>query len=326
MKRYILLTILAFYSLCATAQTRKYIGNFSQVRPYYNPSLTGQEGSQLKTLYRNQWTGFEDAPKTIFASAEFNLNDFKKGKGYQLNNGSAYTTDMQHSLGLLLLRESFGPYSETQANLSYGSGIRLSEKLTLRWGGAVTYTLLALDGNKLTLDQENDPKYSGLLGQNNRGSKTDLNLGLTLEASNFYISYSMQDVTEGKLIKSGDEFMDEMYARRHVGLAGYRTALTDDLGLVLNTIYQHDKQTDATIEGQLKAVYQNMLWAGGGYRNNLAFTATAGIKFNKLQISYLYETPVADAATIDKPSNEITLAYKLRGRQTASPQKQVVLW
>ncbi|WP_162425904.1 PorP/SprF family type IX secretion system membrane protein [Pontibacter pudoricolor] len=326
MKKYILLTILAFYSLSATAQTRKYIGNFSQVRPYYNPSLTGQEGSQLKTVYRNQWTGFEDAPRTIFASAEFNLSDFKKSKGYQLNNGTAYSTDMQHSLGLLLLRESFGPYSETQANLSYSSVLRLSEKFSLRWGGALTYTLLALDGNKLTVDQENDPKYIRLLGQHNRGSKMDLNLGLTLEAKNFYLSYAMQDVTEGKMIKSGDEFMDEMYARRHVGLAGYRTALADDLGLVLNTIYQHDKQAEATIEGQLKAVYHNMLWAGAGYRNNLAFTATAGIKINKLQISYLYESPVADAATIDKPSNEITLVYQLRGRQSAAPQKQVLLW
>ena len=326
MKKYIFLTILACYSLCTSAQTRKYIGNFSQVRTYYNPSLTGQEGSQLKTLYRNQWTGFEDAPKTIFASAEFNLSDLKKGKGYQLNNGSAYSTEPQHSLGLLLLRESFGPYSETQANLSYGSGVRLSEKLTLRWGGAVTYTLLALDGNKLTLDQENDPKYTRLLGQNNRGSKMDLNVGLTLEARNFYISYAMQDVTEGRMIKSGDEFMDEMYARRQVGLAGYRTALSDDLGLVLNTIYQHDKQTDATIEGQLKAVYQNMFWAGAGYRNNLAFTATAGIKLNKLQITYLYESPVADAATIDKPSNEITLGYQLWGKQSAATKKQLLFW
>jgi type IX secretion system PorP/SprF family membrane protein len=326
MKRYIILIFLAFYSLLANAQTRKYVGNFSQLRPFYNPSLTAQEGSRFTTLYRNQWTGFEDAPKTVFATTELKLSDLKKSKGYQLENQSEQPTELQHGLGLLLYRDSFGPYSETQVNLSYGSGISLSENVMLRWGSAVTYTLLSLDGNKLTVDQENDPKYSRLMGQNNRSGKMDLNLGLTLAGRNFYVGYAMQDITQGNLIKTGDAFMEDMYARKHIGLAGIRTGITDDIGLVLNSLYQYDKQDEATIEGQLKAVYQNIFWAGAGYRHNQAYSATAGIKLNRLQISYLYESPTADAATIDKPSNEITLAYQLRAGKPALRQKQVQVW
>ncbi|MEJ8757036.1 type IX secretion system membrane protein PorP/SprF [Pontibacter sp. H259] len=312
MKRFILLGLLMCIATLADAQNRKYMSSFSAVRAYYNPSFTGQEGSKLTTLYRNQWTGFEDAPKTIYAGAEFRLSDLKKSKGYQLNNQSQFTTDTQHHFGLFLFRDSFGPYSETKAQLNYSAGIHLSDKLQLNWGGGLNYTLAALDGTKLTVDQESDPRYSNVLGQKNRSGKLDLDLGITLSADKFYIGYAMQDVTEGKVMRSGDEFTDALYTRKHIGQAGFRTSITNDIGLVLNGLYQYDAQAEGTIEGQLKGVYQNMLWAGVGYRKDLAFSATAGVRINRLQLTYLYETPVADANTIDKPSNEITLAYQLR--------------
>jgi len=326
MKKYILLTFLVCYTLLANAQNRKYISSFSQVRAFYNPSLTGQEGSKLTTLYRNQWTGFEDAPKTIFTSVEFNLSEFKKSKGYELNSKGQVKEEMQHGLGLFLLRDTFGPYSETQVKLGYGSGVNLSEKLQLRWGAGLNYTLSALDGNKLTVDQENDPKYNGLFGQKNRSSKLDLNLGLTLTSDKFYIGYAMQDITEGKIMKSGDEFVDELYVRKHIGQAGYRASITNDIGLILNGLYQYDAQSEGTIEGQLKGIYQDMFWVGAGYRNDLAFSATAGIRLNRLQINYLYETPIADAKTIDKPSNEITLSYQLRPIKTSRYTNALNLW
>ncbi|MBC5772969.1 type IX secretion system membrane protein PorP/SprF [Pontibacter sp. KCTC 32443] len=325
MKKHILLLLILLTTLAASAQNRKYVGNFSQLRQFYNPSLTGQDGSQFKTLYRNQWTGYEDAPKTIFASAEFNLNDLKKSKGYQLNT-TANDQEVLYGIGLLLLRESFGPYSETQVNVSYGSGVRLSDKYKLLWGSAITYTSLALDGNKLTVDQENDPKYSKVLGQNSRSGKMDLNLGITLSSENFYVGYSMKDVTQGKMVTSGEEFIADMYARKHIGTTGFRTGITEDVGIILNALYQYDKVTEGTIEGQLKAAYQNIFWVGGGYRNNLAFNVTSGLRLNKLQISYLYETPVADATTIDKPTNEITLAYLLKPRTNQAHNPRVLIW
>ncbi len=325
MKKHILLLFIVFYSITAAAQTRKHIGNFSQVRSFYNPAFTADQDSRLTGLYRNQWTGFEDAPKTILATAEFNFLDLKKAKNYNLNQ-VGQSTDMQHGIGLQLFRESFGPHAETQATITYGAGIQVSEKLRLRWGGAVAYTSLVLDGSKLTVDQENDPKYTRLMGQNNRSGKLDLNLGLGLSAGNFYVGYAMQGITKGKLLSTGEDYLQDMFERRHIGQVGYRADLTPDLGLIVNGIYQHDSYYDATLEGQLKAVYQQFLWAGAGYRNNQAFTATAGIKLNNLEVSYLYESPVADAETIDKPTNEVTVAYILRAKRNNSPNRPLQIW
>ncbi|MBB6610720.1 type IX secretion system membrane protein PorP/SprF [Pontibacter sp. Tf4] len=323
--RLTILLLLTLFTLTATAQNRKYTGNFSQLKLYYNPSLTGFDGSRLTALYRNQWTGFEDAPKTIAAAAEFNLAELNSGRTYQDGNPVAAVPSVQHNLGLLLFRESFGPFSETQVRANYSSGITLSEQLMLRWGGGLTYTTLALDGNKLTLDNTNDPRYSQMLNANNRTGWAELDLGLTLSGRGFYAGYAMQHVTEGKMLNTGDEFISDIYARRHVGMAGVRAEVSSTIALVLNGLYQYDASSGSTIEGQLKGVYQEMLWAGAGYRNKLAFTATAGFRVNKFQVSYLYETPVAEAATIDQPTNEIMVAYLFRLPENRSRNRQAAV-
>lgn len=84
MKKFILLAILVVSGWSVKAQSRKHIASFSQFGQYFNPAMTGLEGSQLKALYRDQWTGFQDAPRTLFVSGEFDLASMKQ-TGTQAN-------------------------------------------------------------------------------------------------------------------------------------------------------------------------------------------------------------------------------------------------
>ncbi|TPE43065.1 PorP/SprF family type IX secretion system membrane protein [Pontibacter mangrovi] len=316
------------------AQNRKQLANFSQFKHYYNPSLTGYEGPLLRSAYRNQWTGFEDAPKTVLLSAELDLQRVGRDSNRPFANGQDSrdrTEDIsaRHGLGLTLFHDQFGPAREMQVNLGYGSAVRLSERVSLRWGAALTYTSHRLDGNSLTVDQESDPRYSGLLGQKNNSGRGDLNLGISLTSQNLYVGYALIDVTEGSLLATGSDYLSDFYARRHVGQAGYRVGVTDMAGIILNGIYQYDSYNKSTVEGQLKAVYNNAFWVAGGYRNNLAYTLGAGVRLKQLSVGYTYESPTQDAKAIDKSTNEITLSYRLmpfassnskRGRQ------RVLIW
>lgn len=286
----------------------------------------------LRSVYRNQWTGFEDAPKTIMASAELDLQDIgqNSNKPFTRSQADREATDIvsaRHGLGLTLFHDQFGPAKETQVNVSYGAGVRLSERLSLRWGTALSYTFHRLDGNSLTVDQEGDPRFSNMLGQQNRSGRADINLGLSLTASNFYVGYAMVDVTEGKLASSGSDYMNNFSARRHVAQAGYRLGLTDVLGLTVNGIYQYDENYKSTLEGQVKAVYDNLFWVGGGYRNDLAYTLAAGVRLNQLSIGYAYETPTQDAKAIDKSTNEVTLSYHLTSLKSNKRNgKRLLVW
>ncbi|WP_266204809.1 PorP/SprF family type IX secretion system membrane protein [Pontibacter kalidii] len=336
MTRFILWVCLVMIVGGAQAQNRKQLANFPQYKHYFNPSLTGHEGSVLRSIYRNQWTGFEDAPKTIMASAELDLQKLGKSSNTFFNGRSApreagTEISARHGLGLTLFHDQFGPARETQAALSYGAAVRLSEGLSLRWGTALSYTFHRLDGNSLTVDQENDPRFSHLLGGENRSGRADIALGLSLTAANFYVGYAMLDVTEGKLASSGGDYLNDFYARRHVGQIGYRQGITDVLGLTVNGIYQHDNIYKSTLEGQVKAVYDNLFWVSGGYRNNLAYTLGAGLRLNQLAIGYTYETPTQEAKAIDKATNEVSLSYHLSGAQGGNGNgrrqtKRVLVW
>ncbi|MEJ8800598.1 PorP/SprF family type IX secretion system membrane protein [Pontibacter sp. H249] len=327
----IILVASCLVALClgAQAQSQKQMVNFSQFQQYFNPSLTGFEGSALKTLYRNQWTGFEDAPKTILATAELDINSVGVEKGYRYKkNGNNYLNGIsaKQALGLTVLHDQFGPSKETQLFLSYGSGIRLSETLSLRWGTALTYHSQRLDGNSLTVDQQNDPRYANILGNTNRMSKADLNLGISVSSAKFYAGYAMQDITKGKLIRTGDDYLQDFYTQKHIVQAGYRTPVTEQLGLIFNGIYQYDTRQDNFLEGQLKAVYKSLLWAGVGYRNNTAYSFTGGVRVNQLRIHYAYETPIQDSRYISKPTNEIALTYSFFNLKSEGANKQILFW
>ncbi|WP_299700402.1 type IX secretion system membrane protein PorP/SprF [uncultured Pontibacter sp.] len=313
------------------AQNRKYISNFSAYQHFYNPSLTGYEGSMLRTFYRNQWTGFEDAPKTLFFSGELDLADLDKSadrtRHYQYRDSRTGYMGAQHAFGLIALQERFGPTRETQLGLNYGTGVRLSESLTLRFGTSLTYNNFRLDGNSLVVDNNGDPRYQHVLGDQNSMSKFDLNLGFALASANYYLGYAMQDITKGHFMSSDDNFMKDVYTRKHIAQAGFRTALADRFGLILNGLYQYDEQLKGAAEGQVKLVYDELLWVGGGYRNDQAFHVAAGLHYGQFRMTYAYESPIQEARSISRSTNEIGLAYTLRNLGTErTAGRGVMFW
>ncbi|SIR13276.1 PorP/SprF family type IX secretion system membrane protein [Pontibacter lucknowensis] len=331
MKKLILSILFVASALGVSAQNRKHIANFQLFQQYYNPSLTGYEGSMLKGFHRNQWTGFEGAPRTYFASAELDLADltaWRKSDMLRTRQDDYYNRQVgaKHAFGLSVLQDEFGPFSESQVQLGYASRVRLSERLSLRWGGAIVYNAQRLDGNRLTVDNESDPEFQGVLGQRLRQGKLDLNLGWTLTADNFYIGYAMQDVTKGGIVSGGDEFLQDLYTRKHLVQAGYRTAISDEFGLVANAMFQYDNKLKESAELQLKAIFQNMVWLGGSYRQDLAWSATAGLRLDQFRIGYAYEIPIQNARHVSRSTNEISLTYNLIPVKYPKYGRQITIW
>ncbi|EJF11458.1 type IX secretion system membrane protein PorP/SprF [Pontibacter sp. BAB1700] len=150
-------------------------------------------------------------------------------------------------------------------------------------------------------------------------SKFDLNLGFALASANYYLGYAMQDITAGHFMNSSDNFMKDVYTRKHIAQAGFRTAMSDRFGLIVNGLYQYDEQLKGTVEGQVKAVYNDMLWAGAGYRNDQAFHVGVGLHYRQFRITYAYESPIQEARSISRATNEVGLAYTFR---QANPNQQ----
>jgi hypothetical protein len=73
MKKITLISLALLLSIASYGQSRKYMSQFSHMQGYFNPALTAYEGTMVKGLVRNQWAGWEGAPKMNFVSAELDL-------------------------------------------------------------------------------------------------------------------------------------------------------------------------------------------------------------------------------------------------------------
>src|SRR5690606_23460181 len=83
-------------SVGVLAQTRKNISQFSHFQSYFNPGLTGYEGSTVRGFVRNQWAGFEGAPQTFFFSTEIDFGEIAGELDPALMGKNAISINLLH--------------------------------------------------------------------------------------------------------------------------------------------------------------------------------------------------------------------------------------
>lgn len=289
---------IAFHSM---GQSRKYVSNFSHFQSYFNPSLTGYEGSAIRGFVRNQWSGIEGAPRTYFISAELDFGELAGEMDPSLNGKNAVSLNM--------LQDSYGAFRETELIVAYASRIRLTEWHNIRLGAGLSYQDIRLDGNALTGEDMNDPLLIQYLGGFSNMQVVDFNLGIALTHSNYYFSYGVHRVAGGALA-SGDEFMDG-YPSSNVIQAGYRESLSPDLALIVNAFYRTQKGLQDNIEMNLKALLMNRVWVGMGHRINSATNLQVGVLTERIRVGYLYEFPMGGGYSLPGNTHEFTAIFDL---------------
>lgn len=307
--------ILCFSAHTVLAQMPKHIGNFPLFQQYYNPALTAYDYSSLKMFYRNQWTGFEDAPRSIFLSGELDPSDLrilntKNRHVSELNYHSRRQQAGHHAVGLAFWHDSFGAFAETQINMNYSARVSLTKALALRAGGIVSYNANRLNIAKLSFEQANDPVYGNATKGFYNAQRIDINVGLALTHEHFYIGYALQDVVREGLY-FGDDFLRGTASRKHIVQGGVRKKISEELMLVANGLFNYDKFQRESFDVQMKSVFLKTFWAGAGYRQRLAYTITTGFIMRKINLCYLLEIPTGRSSQMSSQTHEIALTFDL---------------
>ncbi|WP_200977842.1 type IX secretion system membrane protein PorP/SprF [Echinicola sp. 20G] len=300
----------------STGQSRKYISQFDFFQSYYNPGLTGYEGSTIRGFVRNQWSGFEGAPRTMFFSGEL---DFAEMKGTE---DPAMMGKNAASLNLLF--DSYGAFKETGLILGYASRIRLTEKHNLRLGAGVSYTTVQLDGNAMTIEQQGDDLLGQYIGSFSDMRIMDFNLGLALTHQKYYLSYAMHQVNGGR-ISSGDEFMEGRPVN-YIVQAGYREALNDHLAVIGNFFFRGQEDLPNNVEFNLKALLMDKVWLGAGHRVDYANNLQMGFLLNKLKVGYVYEFPTNGSYLLPGNTHEFMAVFSLFRSNKRNRPDEVLIW
>ena len=304
MKKLSILLLVLLLSGTSFAQSRKYTAQFSHLQGYLNPALTAYEGSMVKGLVRNQWAGWEGTPKMYFVSAELDFANLG-GSGDLGKN----------AIGVNLLSDEYGAFTETDLILSYATRIQLSEKAGLRMGAGVNINSIRLDGTRLTTEEADDPTVAQYLGTFADMNIVDFNMGMSVTHPNYYASYAVHNINQGS-ISSGDRFIDKK-PRVSIAQAGYRNRISEQTTFIGNAMWRSQSDLPENIEFNVKMLFYDKFWIGAGHRVDFANNAQLGVLMGKLRFGYVYEWPMLQSYRLPNPTHEFMVSFRLFGGEVA---------
>lgn len=322
-------TILAFLILCATQETMV----VAQQRPQYtqyifnnyllNPALSGIENyTDVKFGYRSQWAGIKNAPKTVFATANFNLGDdylWKNplslaeddGNPMSKNYMQNYTASpAHHGVGATLVSDHTGPISRLDANLTYAYHMKLGDRLNLSTGIAAGISRININLADLQFEDPNDPAINNAIVSQ---VKPDLSIGVWLYGASFFVGASMQQILPQNLSFTGNSAYDQGKERGHFFITtGYRFFVEEDISAVPSVMFKYVANAPVSLDVNCKFAFKEKFWIGGSYRKDDSFSALAGVNINKLvNVTYSYDFTTSELNKVSNGSHEIVLGLQL---------------
>ncbi len=266
--------LLIFYISSAQQDSQFGLNMFNQMA--INPGYAGSKDAvSLVLLGREQWMGFDGAPKTQVFSIHtpFKLFNAQHGAGLSITNDKiGFETNMGINLAY-----SYHKYME-QGNLGIGFNAGLiNQSLSPVW---------------IFPEASNDPAVP--VGGDDKPMIFDLGLGAFYQTDNFYLGISSSHLNQPKIkYKVGILNNNYSYISRHYYVtAGYSYQLANPLFEFRPSIFIESDQTSSqySINGML--LYNKRFWGGVSYRVTDAITTMFGIEFlSGLNIAIAYDVP-----------------------------------
>ncbi|WP_299759998.1 type IX secretion system membrane protein PorP/SprF [uncultured Pontibacter sp.] len=314
MKNYILLLCFLLVSSVAVAQQKALYSQYMTNYFLLNPAVAGVEKDwNVKAGYRNQWTGFEGAPKTFYLSAETAL--FKRTIGKRIARP-------YHGAGGYIYKDQTGPISQTGVLFSYAYHVPINRSIYLSSGVFAGVQQYKFDEDKIHLangSNERDPvTQQGSIN----AFMPDLSVGTYLHSETFFVGASLFQALGNKINKN-NEIEDPARLSRHFFVSGgynfdVNRNITVTPSVLIKYVSPAPVQADFNVRGQYhftkrrKTVYDDMVWAGVSYRTQDAVVGLVGVQFKEqYRLSYTYDITVSPMRHHSAGSHEIVLGFRM---------------
>lgn len=257
-----------------------------------NPAYSGADGALSATLmYRNQWTGFTGAPKTITAALHAPLRNERVG------------------LGLMVVNDQIGVNNQTTVMANYAYIIEMGDG-KLAFGFGLGISMLNVSWDKLQATDEND---NGLNISPEKLTNPNFSAGLFYHNKEFFVgfstpmllsySYSGENATDLELKNDFSEY--NFYLT-----SGYKLELNNDYTFFPSLITKFNPGEAFQADVSAQFILRNKLWLGLTYRSVDALVAIVQFQVtDQLRLAYSYDTGLSGNSRQMGGSHEIMLNY-----------------
>ncbi len=287
-----IISLLSLITLQVNAQQDVMLTQYSSALQLTNPAYAGTSGRLNATaVIRNQWLGFEGAPKSqvLLINSPF--------LRYHLG------------VGITLIRDEIGPTKQTlfYANVAYN--FNLTENVKLSMGLSGGFNVKKMDFAALAPVSLNDPAYNLT---NQMDFLPNFGTGIYIYSPSFYLGFSTP-----KLIKNTYK---EATANATTGgdeqhffiIGGYLFKINELWKAKPSFSLKMVKGAPLSVDITANAIYKDKFWFGAMYRLGDAI----GIIFqyqisDRLRMGYSYDLPISEMHKNTTGSHEILISYDM---------------
>lgn len=294
----ILFTALTLFSFLTGAHAQQdphytqYMYNMNVINPAYAGS---KENLSFGLLYRHQWEGIEDAPKTFTFSGHT-----PAGKNV--------------GLGLSMIADEIGPVKEQNVygDFSYTLNLGGEHRLALGLKAGATFQKIGLfsDINSSLPDQA-DEAFS----QNSSNTYFNIGTGFFYYTENYYIALSVPNMLKSKHLNVRRDGQERKYGEetQHYFLTGgYVFQLNDNLKFKPSTMLKSAFDAPLSFDASANFLFSEVFEIGATYRLDDSYGAMVNYAITpNLRIGYAYDRILSDLKVSTPASHEVILLFDL---------------
>ena len=286
------LSMLLLKPVSVQAQQYPMLSQYMFNKLLINPAYAGsREVVSTSVLYRNQWAGFDGAPKTESAGIHGLLKNKKVGLGMQIAN------------------DKIGITNQTDVYGNYAYHLPMQEgklAMGMRFGLSFVNSNLS----DLNVADQGDQVYE-LTTQNN--ILPNFGFGLYYYQTKFYAGLSIPYLLDYDPLKdfSFEEKENLHKLTRHYFIhSGYVFDFSREFKLKPSMLLKYVSGSPVQVDINVNALLSEVLWIGASYRSGDAILGIVEFQVsNKLRVGYAYDYSLTDIRSVNSGSHEIMLGY-----------------
>ena len=275
----------------ASAQYDPSFSHYWAMETAFNPAAAGkQDKLNVAVAYNMSLAGFENNPRTMYASADMPF----------------YFLGAYHGVGAKFTNDQIGLFAHNSFSLQYAIKLKLLGG-TLSIGVQPTFLGENFNGSKLELEEANDPAFST---SEVTGSAFDLGMGLYYKYRSWYVGASVMHVLSPtvEIGETNELAINQTYyftAGGNIRLRNPFLSIQPSLlGRTDGVGYRADITTRLTYNHEKK-----MFYVGVGYSPTNSVTAYVGGVVHGISLSYSYEA-YTNGVSLVNGSHELLIGYQ----------------
>lgn len=310
MKKYILLIFFSINAVIAFSQQTSNNTLFEWNKTYFNPAYTGVTNTtDINLISRQQWVGFQDAPKTQYISSHAYL---PAGIG----------------IGGAVFNSVTGPTRQTGIKAAFAKQININREIKLSMALGLDIYQNAYDQTRLNTGLPADPAIvSSPIEQK---LAPDASVGFVLFTNEYFVGLSSTNLLQSKydFLSTISDFSNPIKRTFYLN-GGYSFRINNQTryvpGVMLKKTIGLPLQMDIS-----NRLYYNFMIAGLSYRTNKDASLILGLSFAQIyEIVYAYDYSFNPLKTYSHGSHEVMLRFKIpnynRGNRRGGVSDEI-LW